>query len=211
MRMIRNNKDGVTLIALVATVIVLAILLGVSIHYGLTGTKNIKNKKMESELSIVQEAVMQRYALVKAQKGLGLLATPIVDNTALVDDPGRPEGFVGTRLATSMAVWSNGFQNIKLMVNYPLGSSDKTYEEYYYLLNEYDLSLLGISKRRNIALHRTYIVNYSTGEIFDVANRTYNITKTQNADPVYTQPSFMMNTVNNAVTNSVKSYDFNDD
>jgi len=202
MQMIKKNKDGVTLIALVATIVVLAILLGVSIHYGLTGTKNIKNKKMESELSIVQEAVMQRYALVKSQNGLGVLATPIAENTALVDDPGRPEGFVGSRLATSLAVWSNGFQNIPLLVNYPTGTTNRTYEEYYYLLNEYDLSLLGIGKRKNIALHRVYIVNYLTGEIFDVANRTYTVTKTQEAEPIYTQPT-VMNTTE-------KNYDFSD-
>ena len=203
MQMINKNRNGVTLIALIATIIVLSIMLGVSIHYGLSGTKNIKNKKIESELSIVQEAIMQRYALVKSQKGLGMIATAITEDTTLENDTERPEGFPGTRLASSDAVADNGFETIETLVTYSAGANDKTYEEYYYLLDENDLSAIGITKRKTIALHRIYIVNYSTGEIFDVANHKYYITRTQSDTPIYTQP-----TIN---TTSEKNYDFNDD
>ena len=52
-----------------------------------------------------------------------------------------------------------------------------TYEQYYYILDENDLRTLGIQKgdvpTDGTSKSRSYIVNYSTGEVFDVANKKY--------------------------------------
>ena len=203
MQKINKNEKGVTLIALTVTIIILFILAGISIQYGVAETKTIKNKKFESELSIVQEAVMQRYALVKSQNSLGIRANPIDEDKRLEDDDGRPAGFSGTRLASSSILAENGFEDVEPVVTYNAGADDKKYEEYYYLLDENDLAGLGIKKGKNKNPERIYIVNYSTGEIFDITNKKYYFTRTQNADPVYTRPSIN--------TTSEKVYDFNDD
>lgn len=203
MQKINENRNGVTLIALTVTIIILFILAGISIQYGVAETKTIKNKKYESELSIVQEAIMQRYALVRSQHSLGITAAAINEDTKYEDDEGRPSGFFGTRLANSNAIAENGFENIEPVITYSAGADDKKYEEYYYLLDETDLVGLGIKKGKNSGTDRNYIVNYSTGEIFDITNKKYYFTRTQNPEPVYTRP-----TIN---ATSEKNYDFNDD
>lgn len=203
MQKINKDNDGVTLIALVVTLIILSIILGISINYGITGTKSVKNKKMEAELSIVQEAVMQRYALVKSQNKLGIYATIIRDNIAPEDDTERPTGFVGTRLASCYTIFDYGFNDVYPMIEYAEGAVDKTYEEYYYWLNEYDLEAIGIKEGRDSTKERIYIVNYFTGEIFDVANQRYYVTRTQNDDSIYMQPGI--------IRDDGKQYEFNDD
>ena len=221
MQMISKNRDGVTLIALIVTIIVLTIILGISLNYGLSELHNVANKKTESELSIVQEAVMQRYALVKSSNLLGIEAAPIAENKpaakstdtdyATNTEKSRPEGFVGTRIADpKMSITDQGFGTVVLRSNYAANTTGLTYEQYYYLLDENDLLELGIEKgddtkiSNEIAIkNRSYIVNYLTGEVFDIANKKYYKTDMSSDDPVYTQPT--------SITMDQREYDFNDD
>ena len=71
--MMEKNNSGVTLVALVVTIIVLFIILGITLNYGLSELHDVSNKKMESELGIIQEAIMQRYALVMILQIMDLL------------------------------------------------------------------------------------------------------------------------------------------
>ncbi len=210
MQMISFNKKGITLIALVITIVVFMIILGITLNYGLSEIHDVTNKKTESELSIVQEAIMQRYAKVKSSNELGKIAPGINSDSQLSSDEGRPSGFVGTRLCSSSQISSNGFPSVTPMVVYEKNCNDKTYEEYYYLLNEADLVDLGIEKGDNTNVsgdastkELSYIVNYSTGEVFDIAKKKYHATDTNDGDPVYKQPT-------DVTTNQVE-YDFNDD
>ena len=208
MQMIKENRKGITLISLIISIIVLSIILGITINYGLTELHDVENKKMESELSIVQEAIMQRYALVKASNQLGISANSITENKALSDDANRPKGLIGTRIAKTQSIIDYGFSGVTLMSNY---TPESTYEEYYYLLDEEDLLELGIKKGDDTEIsedttpkERSYIVNYLTGEIFDIANKKYYKTDMTNDDPVYKQPTKI-------TTSDNKVYDFNDD
>lgn len=54
------NK-GITLVALVITIIVVLILAGVTVYTGTNSAGKVKDKKLKSELGIVQHAVLEQY------------------------------------------------------------------------------------------------------------------------------------------------------
>ena len=206
MQMINKNTstNGITLITLVITIVVLFIILGITLNYGTSEINSVSNKKLESELQIMQEAVMQRYALVKSANQLGVIAPAITSNAKITatSESNRPSGLVGTRIADSQTVLNSGFEEVSLRSNYASGTTDKAFEEFYYLLDESDLQSLGVKKGNSSnddTSNRSYIVNYLTGEIFDVKNKKYLI----NGDSIYTQPT--------TITMDEKKYDYNDD
>ena len=204
MQRINRNDKGVTLMILTVTIVVLLIILGITLNYGVSEIHDVSNKKMESELEIVQEAIMQRYALVKSEGQLGIKAPSISSNTQT--ETTRPSGLVGTRIANSSYIETQGFSGVEPMITYSSGENNKNFEDYYYLLNENDLRDLEIEKGDNPnesgSKERSYIVNYSTGEVFDVGNKKYYQTGSNNGDLVYKQPT-------NVVTDT-KNYEFND-
>ncbi len=204
-KMIRNNK-GVTLTILVITIITLIIILSITVNYGVGELREITNRRLEAQLGIVQEAVIQRYALVKASNQLGIKAKAIATDAKLATDTGRPSRLVGTRLATSSAILNYGFTDVKLKENYSANEANKTYEEFYYLLDESDMKDLGVEKGISSTTDSntsekaiSYIVNYSTGEIFDIINKKYY----NNEDYIYIQPT--------DVTMESENYNYNDD
>ena len=209
MQRISDNNKGVTLIVLVVTIVTLLIIVGITLNYGLSEIHDVSNKKMESELGIVQEAVMQRYALVKSEGQLGIKATQITSNAEISSstETTRPSGLVGTRIADSSYIKNQGFDGVTPMIEYSSSENNKNFEEYYYLLSEDDLIDLGVEKGDNPsgdnAKELNYIVNYSTGEVFDIGNKKYYKTDSDNSDLIYKQPT-------NVVTDT-KNYNFNDD
>lgn len=77
---------------------------------------------------------------------------------------------VGTRIADVSTLTEYEFT--KHLVNY---SDTMYYENYYYFLDEADLKVLGIEKNNEAdeTAERKYIVNYATGEVFDITNKKY--------------------------------------
>lgn len=67
------NEKGVTLVALIISIIILLILAGVSITIGSFSIDNYKNKTLESEIRMVQTAVMSQYEKFIAIKDASLL------------------------------------------------------------------------------------------------------------------------------------------
>lgn len=202
MQMTKDN--GVTLISLIVTIIVLMIILSITINYGVSTIYEVSNDKMESELSLVQEAIMQQYALVKSKNELGLVATSISSNKSLSSDSGRPTDLVGTRIADVTTITNKGFSTP--INNYSSNATNLTYEQYYYSLNKNDLKSIGIEKQDNSSSNSTkeikYIVNYSTGEVFDIGNGKYYQTNYQTDDLIYLQGT------NSKIESTI--YDFND-
>jgi type II secretory pathway pseudopilin PulG len=199
-----TKDNGITLISLIVTIIVLMIILSITINYGVSTIYEVSNDKMEAELSLVQEAIMQQYALVKSKNELGLVATSISSNTSLSSDSERPTDLVGTRIADVTTITSKGFSTT---IDYSSNESNLTYEQYYYSLNESDLQSIGIEKKDSSSSNSTkeikYIVNYSTGEVFDIENGKYYQTNYQTDDPIYLQGT------NSKIESTI--YDFNDD
>lgn len=62
---IRNSANGITLVVLVITIVVLIIIAGVSITGSLKGKDETEEAKLFSELNMVQHAILEKYT--KAQ------------------------------------------------------------------------------------------------------------------------------------------------
>ena len=196
--LITKRESGVTLIALVVTVIALLIIVAITINYGVSEIHDVTNKKLESDLGTVQGAIMQRYALVQSLNQLGIIPSEeISENVQLSSDTERPSGLVGIRLADSNYITNNGFPSVTLESTYTSSDEPIPFEKYYYLLTKDDLADLGINKGNGgINLDDTseecsYIVNYFTGEVFDIVNKKYYKTSSKNDDPVYKKPTAM--------------------
>lgn len=175
---VKNN--GVTLVILAIVIIVLMIIVGVSLNSGLSSADEVADDRTGTELSIVEQAVIEQYTLLLTENQDGKIATKILEDVSLEDDIDRPSTLIGTRIANVSTLNSYGFN--QYLVDYS-DTDDMKYEDYYYFLDESDLEELGISDNKSdeeIQNH-SYIVNYSTGEVFDTKNKKYYTSK----DPIY--------------------------
>lgn len=177
---IYKKNGGVTLLVLAITIIVLLILVGITLNFGLSSVNDVTDDRSRTELAMVEQAIVQQYTLLLTQNQDGKIATEISSNVLLEDDTDRPETLVGTRIANVSTLNSYGF--VQYIVDY-INTADMTYEEYYYLINQSDLEKLGVTYSDANKEHqeRSYIVNYSTGEVFDIVNNIYQTTE----DPIY--------------------------
>lgn len=168
--MIKNN-NGVTLMILITIVVVLLIITGITITIGNSSIKKISDEKSEINLSVIQEVLIQQYTLLKSKGELGRKATIISSDVSIGTDGSRPADFIGTRLATTTKLTSNGFNNYLVEYN----QENMCYEDYYYYLTLNDLKKLKIDTENKNKVSE-YVVNYSTGEVFDITNKQYNKT-----------------------------------
>ncbi len=163
MKRVVKKEKGITLIALVITIIVLLILAGVGIGE-LTGKKNSinesKDKTALSELTKIQQAVMETYIKYKQLGSINILK--------------------GTRMTYAYTqsefnqMGSN--ESLKIAVSYD-ESNEIDPSTYYYKLDNNNLLDMGLD---NINNNNEYIVNYSTGEVFNITQR-----KTINGEALY--------------------------
>ena len=125
--------------------------------------------------------------MLKSKNGLNKQAKVITTDKPLASDADRPKDLIGTRIADTITIENEGFN--KHLVNYSSSSSTQSnlkYEQYYYKLDENDLRTLGIKKgAEEYSIEYEYIVNYSTGEIYDMGNKQYFQTDYTNSSPVY--------------------------
>ena len=63
-----KNEKGITIISLVITVIILFIISGVVAFMGTTGVKEVKDSKLNTELQMVQHAILEQYAKYKTTR-----------------------------------------------------------------------------------------------------------------------------------------------
>lgn len=146
-----KKQNGVTLIALTITIIVLLILAGISITSGLANIKDSKNKKYISEVNMVQNAVLQRYTKAELTKE---------------DYPGQKITREGIRIDDVISDI-----NSKKSAESETVTKKDTDESNYYLLTADNGGLddLQISNSES-----EFIVNYKTGEVI---NYTYLVTE----------------------------------
>ena len=175
-----EKNGGVTLVILVITIIVLLIIVGITLNFGLSTIYEVTDDRTGTELAMVEQAIVQQYTLLITQNQDGKIATEISRNVLLEDDVNRPKILLGTRIADVSTLNSYGF--VQYIVDY-INTADMTYEEYYYLINQNDLEELGVTynETEQESQERSYIINYSTGEVFDIVNKTYHTTE----DPIY--------------------------
>lgn len=144
---LRKNK-GITMVALVITIIILLILAGISVTGVIRGIDETNESRAISQLEMVQHALLERKTkadLTKADLTKETLPGTTADYTEL----------------------QNLINEINTMssANITLRGNKEDYKE----LSTADLKELGIEKETN-----TFIVNYKTGEVI---NKTQKVTK----------------------------------
>lgn len=145
---VKENK-GITLIALVITIIVLLILAGISIGEVSKKKGSINESKNQialSELTKIQQAVMETYIKYKQLGNANVLkGTPI----------------------TSYDEVEGAFNQLESKYTYD-GTEETDISKYYYKLQKANLIEMGLS---NINNDDEYIVNYSTGEVLNITQK----------------------------------------
>lgn len=163
-----KNENGITLSALVITIIVIFILASISINYGVDTLNESKAKTLEASLEMVEQAVAEQY--VKATE-LSLLNVKTTSE--------QPATFVGTIIKANDLPQIAGSDSIVFQKKEELAgktNADITYAESYYRLTPTDLEKLKIESDDDTKY--TYIVNYSTGEVYNETKQKTSLGKT---------------------------------
>ena len=140
---IRKEK-GVTMVALVVTIIVLSILTGVSITASIGRHKDAEDTAKIVELEIIQHTILERYT--KSQL--------------------TGETLPGTSFESQEALNQEIEQINTNTENQKIRLKGTNYEDYK-ILDKETLKKLGISNVQD-----TYIVNYKTGEVINKTRKT---------------------------------------
>lgn len=147
MKKLLSNQNGITLTALVITIIVLLILTTIGIGVSGSVKRNIAESKDAvalSDLSFVQQAVMETYIKYKQTGNENILIGTIVENSVAQEELTKIDNTLILKKAES-----------------------STSEEKYYKLQKTELESIGVSNTDD----DEYIVNYSTGEVFNITQR----------------------------------------
>ena len=134
---LRKNK-GITMVALVITIIILLILAGISVTGVIRGIDETNESTQISQLEMVQHALLERKTKADLTKEKETLPGTTADYTELQN------------LINEI--------NTKSSANITLRGNKEDYKE----LSTADLNELGIEKETN-----TFIVNYKTGEVIN--------------------------------------------
>lgn len=143
----KSNK-GVTLISLVITIIVLLILSGIGITMGTNMISTSQDKKLISELNMVQHAILEQYAKYQTTKDTSYIKIGNKMELADVKD-----------IASNMGIE---------LANIPDSYSNKD----YYKLDKLSLLKIGIENTED-----EYIVNYISGEVINNTKKHTNDNK----------------------------------
>ena len=145
---VKNNETGITILALVITIIVLLILAGITMNMGKQGIKESKEDAKLTELAMVQKAVLQR----KTKADL------------------TGEEYPGQKITEAGVDLDNVIGDIndnKDTGEDAVTRKDSNNEHYYLLTDTNDgLNGLGITNSED-----AYIVNYETGEVINYTTK----------------------------------------
>lgn len=140
MQKIKNEK-GITLVALILTIIITIMIAGITINLGLDSINSTRDRKLQSELEMVGQATITEYS--KAIE-LGY----IKEGTNEI-----PKNFIGNPTSTPSALPSG---------EWALSNTEAVGYKSYFELNPKALEKLDI-----LNSDHTYIINYYTGEVFN--------------------------------------------
>ena len=143
-----KNEKGITLLALVITMIILMILVGITINVGKNGITESREDAMLSELGIVQNAILQR----KTKADL------------------TGENYPGetiTEANINLEETIEEINNNRTSGEEEISRKDRDDSHYYFLSTENGgLEELGITNSED-----AYIVNYETGEVINYTTK----------------------------------------
>lgn len=143
-----NHEKGITLLALVITIVVLIILASITINIGKDGIKESKENTMLSELGMVQNAILQRKTKVDLTN----------------------ETYPGETITEANINLEETIQEIndnRALGEEEISRKDSDDSHYYFLSTENGgLEELGITNSED-----AYIVNYETGEVINYTTK----------------------------------------
>ena len=143
-----NSEKGITLLALVITIVVLIILASITVNIGKEGIKESKEDAMLSELAMVQNAILQR----KTKADL-----------TQEDYPGETIATAGINLEEVIEEINDN----RASGEEEISKKDSDNNHYYFLSTENGgLEALGITNSED-----AYIVNYDTGEVINYTTK----------------------------------------
>ena len=140
-----NKEKGITLIALIVTIVVLIILAGITITGAIQGGEQANNNKQITDLDKIHHAITERDTKYKLTKDESLLIGTVV-KTNNIDVSGLSQA--------ETIVWK--------MVDFE-GVTDP--EREYYRVTGQDLVDLGLTS--DPTTKTVYVVNYFTGEAYN--------------------------------------------
>ena len=152
-----KKNNGVTLIALTITIIVLMIIASVGTYTGINALNEAKEQKDISELEMMQHAILEEYTKYITTK-----------NTMYIRGTKINYSEVQTIISQINSEKTSKENEITLKVENYDNLSEEDITKNYYELKEQDLKEMGIK-----LVNYTYIVNYATGEVI---NKTKKIT-----------------------------------
>ena len=136
-----KNSKGITLSGLAITIIVLTILATVGATVGITNVREAKDAKLDTELEMVQHAILEQYVKFETTKDVVYL--------------------VGNKLEKSEV------DQIAQELDITLVEIPDTYENKdYYKLDKASLKETGIQNTDD-----EYIVNYISGEVINITSK----------------------------------------
>lgn len=136
-----KTQKGITLVSLVITIIILLIISSIGINFGISGINSTKDSKLESELNMVQHAILEQYTKYKTTK----------DIVYLVGNKVQKEQLNGITQELGIT-----------LVNIPDTYSNKD----YYKLDKASLKEIGIQDTND-----EYIINYISGEVINITKK----------------------------------------
>lgn len=154
MKIAKDNK-GITMVALVITIIVLLILASVSIGGSLITKREAVENAMVTELNMVEHAALERYTKVSIT-GEEYPGTQYVTIDELKQDLEQAASTAGVTSILS----GSGSNPIVLQSE---TETDENGNTKYYRLGKDDLSKLGITNTED-----EYIINYERGEVINL-------------------------------------------
>ena len=144
-----KNEKGITLTALVITIIVFTILAGTTIKMGMDSVNSTRDRNLQSELQIVEQAAISEYS--KAVE-LGKIEEGVI-----------PNNFIGEPISGIPTITLNNGNNWYFSSN----PSEATGYKSYFRLTPEHLEELEIKNS-----DYTYIINYYTGEVYNETKQT---------------------------------------
>lgn len=133
-----KKENGITLVSLVITIIILLILATISINWGKTSLTQSEDNKLQAELEMVHHAVLETYTKHKTQ--------------AQVVEQKLPGDIIA---------------NINNESDIPIDIKQNMSGTYYKLSEKDQFEKIGMKNVKD-----TYIVNYETGEVFNLTTNT---------------------------------------
>ena len=151
-----KKENGITLISLAFTVIIMVILTGVALTYNYEGVNKVRSNNLEIELGVVRQAVLEQYEKARA---VGIIGS----------NSENEEFWVGEKISSmNLIELPDGFNLSMTVDTYDTMYPEKCYYRIYSTENAADNDKLGYLKKLGLEnLKNDYIVNYQTGEVYN--------------------------------------------